>query len=263
MIYSHQQRAIDYITEKFKSDQQVKALLLSGSISHGFNDEKSDIDLNIIVTNDLYEQKKNTQALTFWESASDYYEGGYFDGKFIPLEYLDIVARQGNEPTKFALKDVKILFDNTGQVADYINKIQIYDEERIQSNSIRFLSQLEGWYWYCKEAYKKQNEYLLNVSISKLILYSGRLILLDNRVFFPYHKWFIKVLENVSQKPPELLNIIPRLLNNKSKEDIDILYKVIKDYKDWSNGIKFSWTSHFVHDIETFWMRGEEFIENI
>ena len=57
MIYSHQQKAIDYITNKFETDSQVHALIISGSIAHGFNDEKSDVDINIIVSNDSYENK--------------------------------------------------------------------------------------------------------------------------------------------------------------------------------------------------------------
>jgi predicted nucleotidyltransferase len=263
MIYPHQQNAIDYISNKFKKDSQILALLLSGSIPHGFNDGNSDIDLNIIISKKLYEQKKNEQALTYWESADNFYLGGYFDGKYISFDYLDMVLKKGNEPTRFALQDSIILFDNTGKVANYIEQIGTYNEGTILDNSIRFLSQFEAWYWYCKEALLKQNEYLLNLSVSKLILFAGRLILIDNRVFFPYHKWFIKMLEKVPKKPPEYLYIVNELLNNKSKENIDALYNSVKNYKDWSNGSQFNWASHFLHDIETVWMRGEEFIENI
>jgi hypothetical protein len=263
MIYPHHQRAIDYITEKLKSDPQVLALIISGSIAHGFNDEKSDVDINIIVSNDLYEQKMSTQTLTYWESGTDFYDEGYFDGKYITLDYLDLVSKQGNEPTRFALQDSLIAFDRTGQVADYIKKIGTYDEGRIQKNTIRFLSQLEAWKWYCTEALKKQNGYLLDTSVSKFILFSGRLILLDNKFFFPYHKWFIKSLEKAPKKPLELMDTISKLLNCKSEENINALYQIIKDHKDWANGINLNWSSYFVHDVETVWMREEEFIENI
>jgi len=263
MIYPHQQKAIDYITKKLEADPQVHALILSGSIAHGFNDERSDIDFNMIVSNDLYETKKNMQALTYWESAADFYDEGYFDGKYITLEYLDLVAKRGNEPTRFALQDSIIAFDKTGQVADYIKKIGTYDESRIQKNAIRFLSQLEAWKWYCTEALKRQNQYLLEMAASKLILFSGRLILLDNKIFFPYHKWFMKALENAPQKPPEFMNSILKLLNNKSEENVTALYQITKEHKDWANGVNFSWSSNFLYDIETVWMREEDFIENI
>ena len=34
MIYLHQKRAIEYITEKFRADPDVYALIISGSIAH-------------------------------------------------------------------------------------------------------------------------------------------------------------------------------------------------------------------------------------
>ena len=263
MIYPHQQRAIDYITGKFKTDPDVHALIISGSIAHGLNNAQSDVDINIIVSNDFYEQKNNAGDLTYWETAADFYDEGYFDGKYITLDYLDLVSKQGNEPTRFALHDSIIAFDKTGQVSDYIKKIGMYNEEKAQENTIRFLSQLEAWKWYSTEALKRQNRYLLDTSVSKLILFSGRLILLDNKMFFPYHKWFMKSLENAPQKPHDLMNTIDKLLNCKSEENINALYQMIKDHRNWANGLKFRWGSYFLHDIETVWMREEEFIENL
>jgi len=263
MIYPHQQKAIDYITDKFKADPEVHALLVSGSVAHGFNGKNSDIDINIVVPDSFYKQKLDNNALTYWESAGQFYKPGYFDGKYITLDYLDMVAKRGNEPTRFALHDSIIAFDKTGKVADYIDRIGTYDENLAQKNTIRFLSQFDAWKWYCIEAIKRKNKYLLETSISKFVLFAGRLILLDNKIFFPYHKWFIKALENAPNKPPKLMKTIFKLIRRKSEKDINSLYKIIKDYKDWANGINYKWSSYFLQDVETVWMRNEDFIENI
>ena len=263
MLYPHQQKAIDYITNKFQSDSLVQALLLSGSIPHGFNDENSDIDLSIVVSNEAYEQRQADNALTYFERADDFYAGGYFDGKYITLDYLSLAAERGSEPTKFALSGAHILFDKTGQAADYIKKISKYNIANIQENTLRFLAQFEAWRWYCKEALAKNNQYLLDTSVSKLILFAARLILLENRRFFPYHKWLMKVLENCDDRPADLMPAIQQLLANKTPENIEYLYALIKNYKDWAGGAEYSWTSYFVHDIDTVWMRQDEFIENL
>lgn len=263
MIYDHQQKTIDYIADKFQSDDNVGALLISGSIAHGFNDEKSDIDINIIISNEIYKQKEKERAVTYWESADGFYEEGYIDGKYITLNYLSLVAERGNEPIRFALHDSQIAFDKTGKVADYLKKIGTYELANIKENAIRFVSQFDAWKWYCDEALKKNNQYLLDLSVSRLILFAGRLILLENRMFFPYHKWFMRVLDDAANKPLELMPAIQRLLKDKSPDNISELYEMIKNYKDWSEGIKYSWPSHFVHDIENVWMRQNDFIENI
>lgn len=263
MIYQHQQKAIDYITAKLQSDRQVDALLISGSISHGFNDDNSDVDINIVVSNEIYEQKKKKHNLVYFESADNFYNGGYFDGKYITMDYLSLVAERGNEPTRFALQDSKIAFDKTGQVAGLLERIGIYKSEKIHENTIRFLSQLDAWKWYCDEAIKRDNRYLLDLSVSKLILFAGRLILMENRTFFPYHKWFLRVLEEVENKPLGIIPAIQDLLNNKSSDNIKRFYEMIKNYKDWAGGIEYSWPSHFILDTETVWKRQDEFVENI
>jgi len=271
MIYPHQQKAIAYISDKFKQDPNVDALLISGSIMHGFNDETSDVDINIVVSEELYQQKRSQNALTYYEEAENFYpsrlsgqsDGGYFDGKFISLNYLSLVAKQGNEPTRFALYDVDIAFDRTGKVADLIKQIGVYNMENIQQNAIRFISQMDGWKWYCGEAIRRNNQYLLDTAVSRLILFAGRLILLENREFFPYHKWFLAMLERCENKPADFMPAVKRLLENKTHDNINYLCELVRTYRDWSGGAKYSWTSNFVEDVETIWMRQDEFIENM
>ncbi|MCL2372360.1 MAG: hypothetical protein FWC78_03040 [Defluviitaleaceae bacterium] len=263
MIYPHQQLAIDYITAKMQQQSHVQALLVYGSIMHGFNDEASDVDVCAVVSEAIYQQKREAGALTFYEEAGQFYDGGYFDGKYVSLEYLAAVAQRGNEPTRFALHNALVAFDNTGQVAGLLKKIGEYDATLAQENAIRFLSQLEGWRWYCKEAVAKSNLYLLEVAVSRLVLFAGRLILLDNLVFFPYHKWFMKALEGCKSKPVGIMAAIDALLAEKSMENVTRLYDMVKGHRDWAAGREFSWNTYFVHDVETVWIRQDEFVENL
>jgi len=263
MIYKHQQDAIDFITAKMQQDEQVEALLISGSIAHGFNDEQSDVDFNVVVSNEIYEKKRREHALTYYESAETFYPGGYFDGKYISLDYLSLVAQKGNEPSRFALHDSMIAFDRTNQVAASIAEIGRYNLEGIQEKTTRFLSQIDAWKWFCGEAIRKKDAYLLDVSVSKLILFAGRLILLDNRKFFPYHKWFLRVLDSCINKPSGMLQTIRSLIEQKTEGNITALYQLVKEHKDWAAGEAYSWSSNFVFDIETVWMRHEDCIENI
>jgi len=263
MIYPHQKKAIDYITQKFTNDPKIDSLLICGSIAHGFNDEYSDIDINIVISNSLYQEREKNRSLTYWESAELFYPSGYFDGKYITLEYLSLAAKEGNEPTRFALHDSIIAFDKTNTIKNVLNEINNYPLGCLSDNIFRFLSQILGWKWYCEEAIKKNNKFLLDISITKFILFIGRLILLDNKVFFPYHKWFLKVLETVPDKPQNLLMYINKVLENKTLENIEKLYELVIKYKDWTKGQEYKWSSYFVNDIELNWMKGNEYIENI
>lgn len=263
MIYPHQQKAIDYIVGKLNADPQIDALLVSGSIAHGLNTENSDVDINIVISNDLFEQKNLKNELTYWEDMSKFYKGGYIDGKYITLDYLKLVAEKGNEPSKFALHDVILKFDRTNKAKELLEKISTFPIENIQERKIKFVAQLQAWKWYCDEALNKKDKYLLDISVSKLILFGGRLILLHNNMFFPYHKWFIKMLEIAPNKPNNLMMLIDKLLNNKTSENINEFFNAIINFYDWSDGKEYIWSNHFLNDVEHNWIYNNEFIENL
>lgn len=263
MIYPHHQKAIDYIINKLKDDPDVLALLISGSVAHGFNDINSDVDLNIVISEKSYNERNAERKLLYWEDASGFYENGYFDGKYITLDYLSMVAERGNEPSRFALHDVIIAFDKTNSVEGYIKEIGNYNKINEKGNTVRFLSQFDSWKWFCGEALKRENKYLLDLSVSKLILFGSRLILLENKLFFPYHKWLLKVLENAPDKPDGLIYSAEKLLNDKTPENINEFYELIKGYKNWTNGAEYNCFDYFMRDVETVWMDEKECIDNI
>lgn len=258
-----QQRAMRHISEYFAAEPGVLALLFSGSIVHGLGSPGSDVDLNIVITDELYEEKHKAGALTYWASGEQFYPGGYFDGKFITLDYLRLVAERGNEPTRFALHDAAIDFDRTGEVGALLQRIGTYPEDASGERSLRFLSQLQAWRWYCGEALRKGNRYLLQTAVTKMLLFGGRLILLENRTFFPYHKWLLAVLEKAQEKPPQLLLLMERVLEEPTEQHIEEYFQAVLQFRDWARGREYSWSSLFVGDIETRWMNSEEFIENL
>ena len=262
MIYPHQQKAREYIAEKFRQEEQVVALLFVGSIQHKFHDENSDIDMIIVLTNEAYAKRIAENHVHYYESAEQFYKGGYFDGHCFNLEYFQIASERANEPTRFYLHDAEVVFDHSNTIRRYIDMISIYDTERIREKTMRFLSQLEGWKWYFDEAHKKNNRYLMDLATSKMILFSARLILVDNKMFFPYHKWLLKCLEKAPRKPDGILRSIDKLLVDRTQEGVEELVGMIRSHKVWTNE-PFNWCNHFINDIETLWMRQEEFIENI
>lgn len=83
-----------------------------------------------------------------------------------------------------------------------------------------------------------------------------------NEVLYPSHKWFLKVLENVKEKPVELMTYINSLLKAPTKENVSALYHCIKDYRDWEKS-DIGWPSMFMLDIELTWMNGSTPVSDI
>lgn len=254
-MYKHHEETIKNILEKLKVKDEVLGILLTGSIAHGFETSKSDVDIMIIVSEKDYKKRTEIKELTYWENESCTYEEGYIDGKYVSVDFMEKVAMIGSEPARFAFDGAVILYSKIEGLKELLEKITKYPIQKKEENIERFFAQLEGWKWFSKEAIKHNNKYLLNHSISNLVLFGGRLILAYNEILYPYHKWFIKRIEKANEKPEDIMEIINDVLSKKDKESIERFYECIINFTDW-NVKQPSWTSQFVSDSELNWLNG-------
>jgi len=118
-MHPHHAQTIQNVTEYFQRDPQVLALLLSGSIAHGFETSTSDVDIMIIISEDDHQKRFQTGQLTFFNTELCTYTGGYVDGKYLSLDFVKQVSAKGSEPARFAFEGSRLLF----------NKIEGLEEE--------------------------------------------------------------------------------------------------------------------------------------
>jgi hypothetical protein len=126
----------------------------------------------------------------------------------------------------------------------------------------RFYAQFEAWHWYCQESIRLKNDYLLGTSVSKFILFSGRIILAHNELLYPYHKWFLRVLEGANDKPDGLLECIHQLNSTQTIENIEALYEKIKNFQVWSDN-PYGWPTQFMFDSELNWLDGKTPVDDL
>ena len=76
-----------------------------------------------------------------------------------------------------------------------------------------------------------------------------------NETLYPYHKWFLKVLDQVKDKPDGLMETIQTLLKEPTQEHISKLYHLIKDFRNWEVS-ELHWPVLFMKDSELNWLNG-------
>ena len=261
-MHPHHIQSIQNVTEYFQSDPEVLALLLSGSIAHGFQNPTSDIDLMIFLSEENYQIHFQTGQLTFFNTELCTYEGGYIDGKYISLSFVKQVLEKGSEPARFAFEVSRVLFSKIEGFQEDICKIVEYPIAGKAERNKHFYAQLEAWHWYCGEALKKDNQYLLRTAVNKLILFGGRLILAHNEMLYPYHKWFLKVVEGAKDKPLDLMTCIQTLTESPTAENIETFYEKIKTFQSW-NGNPYGWGTQFMLDSELNWIDGKTPVDDL
>lgn len=261
-MYSHHEDSIARTTEHFNKDPEVLALILGGSIAHGFAGPASDIDVMMILSDDDHQRRRARSEVMFYDPSLCTYEGGYVDGKYLSVSFLNSVAASGSEPARFAFKDARIRFSRIDGLDELIQSITRYPVERKADSIRRFYAQLEAWHWYTQEGLKRGNPYLTGAALSKLVLFGGRMILAHNEILYPYHKWFIKVLENAVNKPADLLQRIEDAYDQPSATNVARFYETVKNFRAWETSDTY-WPNQFMLDSELNWLDGHTPIDDL
>lgn len=106
------------------------------------------------------------------------------------------------------------------------------------------------------KADRHDNLYTNTRAASQLALFAGRLILVENRILFPYHKWFMHYLGKCPKRPEGFMDQIQALLQYPGMDQADLLSQNLKAFKDWgvTDFQAFMW---FFEEEELSWMDGK------
>ena len=254
-MLAHHQQAIEAATSKLKERAEVLGVIIGGSVAHGFANERSDIDLMIVVSNETYQTVVDKGDLHYYEKDSTPYEGGYVDGKYTCEALIRDVAERGSEPARFAYRDGIVTYSKIDGLEDLVAKAAQYPAHEKQEKLEKFYAQLEAWKWLFEEGVKRNEIYLMDHAAAHVVLFAGRLILAHNETLYPFHKWFMRVLDGVEQKPDGMMKLMEQALRHKTKENIDALFNAVTGYTEWPKPQK-GWPARFMLDSELMWRTG-------
>jgi predicted nucleotidyltransferase len=252
-MHPHHADSISRVAAHFEALPEVQALVLGGSIAHGFARPTSDVDVLIVISEEDHERRRATGRLTFLSHDLCTYPGGYVDGKYVTRAFIGQVAERGSEPARFAFADARVIFSRVDDLAALLERAARYPVEGRTDRMRRFHAQLQAWHWYAHEALRLDNRYLLGVALARLVLFGGRLVLAHNHALYPYHKWFLEVLSRVEEQPPGLLDRIQDLHENPSAATVTEFFETIRDFREWPPLVA-GWGDQFMIDSEQNWL---------
>jgi predicted nucleotidyltransferase len=258
----HHHASINNVVDYFKQQPEAQALLLAGSLAHGFSLPTSDVDILIIVSEEDYERRLQTNDIHFFNTELCTYEGGYVDGKYVGKQFLDKVAAKGSDPARFAFKDAIILYSNVSWLEGALKAAIRYPIEEKADRLKRFYAQFEAWHWFSGEALRHNNHYLLATAVSKMVLFGGRLILTHNEMLYPFHKWFPRVLAKAPLQPTGLMEKVDAILTGPNSDSIETFFTAIKEFQPWEI-TPGGWPVQFVADTEWTWMDNRSAVDDL
>src|SRR3954462_3341700 len=130
----HHAASIRNLVAEFERDPAVLAVLLGGSLAHGFARPDSDIDVAIVLTAAEFQQRQQTGKLHYNNRTLCTYDG-YIDGKYMDEAFLRLVAARGSDPARYAFKDCRILFSRVAGLEDLLATIVRYPVDQIPART--------------------------------------------------------------------------------------------------------------------------------
>ncbi|MBA2679655.1 MAG: DUF4037 domain-containing protein [Ktedonobacteraceae bacterium] len=258
-LQAHHLAVVERLKALFGEDPRYLAMLVGGSLAKGWGNANSDVDILLVVTEEEYARRAASDDLGYINKEICDYPDGYVDGKIIDEAFLRDVAERGSEPARAAFINAHIAFSHLPHLAEMIQSIPVYPEQDREKKLRAFYCQIQAHRWFIKEAAKRQSTYLMAHATSEMVFFSARLILAYNRILYPFHKWLMRAVEDVPEKPADFLPLAEKLLKEGSVAHAETLWECINGFRDWQ--ITDSWGVRFMHDSEWTWRNGQLAVE--
>lgn len=255
-MFPHHAATLANVERIFADDPEVIALLVGGSIAHGYARENSDVDIMIVISSAAYARRQAADQLLYLDFEHCTYEGGYIDGKYVDREFMERVAQRGSEAARFAFQDAQVVFSRDPNLADLLDRITRYPTANRDANIARFLGQLNAWKWMAAEGRKHGNRYLIQRAIDNFILFASRVVLAHNERLYPFHKWMLREVERCPDRPADLLERFDRILATQSAEEMEAVFAAIKTLTPVTFDDA-TWGRWFLRDSEQNWLHHE------
>lgn len=259
----HHVDSIANLVREFETKPEVSALILGGSLAHGFAKPDSDIDVAIVVSAAEFARCRQGGRLHYNNRELCTYPG-YIDGKYMDVDFLRLVAARGSDPARYAFQDARVLFSRIDGLEGLLADIVRYPVAEKHDRIARFAAQLLGWRWYYTEGVRQQNNYLTGLALQKVVLFACRIVLADNELLFPYHKWMLRVTQNAPRQPPGLAAQIDQIMTAPTWERVNGFCLGILAFAGLDHDqVNASWPTFFMRDTELRWMTGDPSIDDL
>ena len=208
---------VERLLEHYSADESVLGIILVGSAGKGYDDEESDIDLEIIVAEDKYNAlEKKTQRFIH---AEDY------DLVFTTIAKLQQFRESKKDEDHWRYQGCPVLLDKTGKLDGILKEIEKYDlDSRLERLKRYYLG-----YWqnslHSVGCVRHENKWGAKIYAALAMRDLIRLLFNLNYRWAPELQWAFKEIHSLKGKPPNLEPKIQDFLARPDSEKFSRLWE--------------------------------------
>ena len=251
-MYQHHKDSLENM-KKYFMEKDVIALVFGGSVAKGNERPDSDLDAMVVVSDEIYKEKKETNSTAETISGFCTYEGGYFDIKYMTKGFLQEAAEKGSEPARNAFVKAQVLFSHDPEIEEIVAKIPVFQKSEKEEKMMSFYADFWLKYYYFMKSCPIDGSMKLH-AINEIIYSLYRIILQENEILFACNRRLEEQVTEISHQTAELTELGKRLAQTQEMNDADAFvqkFQEISSYvptKDISKIL-----STYTQDFEQWW----------
>jgi predicted nucleotidyltransferase len=226
-------KLIQKLMNELSVDEFVLAVVQVGSKAKGYDDKHSDVDLEVVVTEDRYaELAKNSQKIIHTDK---------YDLIYTTLDKLRQVRHSDNDEDHWNYVNSIVLLDKTGALQGILNGITAYDEaSRVDRLKRYFRAYWENTLssWSCLE---HKNSWAARIYAAIAVQDLIRFLFNFNHLWAPRIQWAFKEIPLLSSKP---LKLQTRLESISRRPETAKLSRLWNQTVELLRTEKYSWVDH-------------------
>lgn len=259
-MYNHHEESIKIMTDYFKKQEDVIALILGGSVAKGMERPDSDLDAMVVVTPGRYERHMAEGTLSECIYGWCTYEGGYFDVKYITKHFLEAAARAASEPTRNAFVSSRVLFTRDEDITGYVRQIPLFQQKEKDDKMLSFYSDLSLNYNYFWKICRPSGYMKLHTA-AEIIYACCRMVLQINETLFPSNRRLEETAARAANKPEGFMELCREFEDSLSDEACDRLVDAFLKWLPYPVPQELSAVlSRYEADFEQWWLNPRPFI---
>lgn len=236
--------------------------MVAGSLTKGYGSLNSDVNGFVIVTDEAFTRRRASSELTFFSTELCDYEGGYIDAKYVDRAFREAVVERGSEPARSAFLGAIVAWSTDPSIDALVHVAATFPEAGVEQRMARFLAQAQGAQWFVGEASKRDDPYLAGWATSRLALFTCRMVLAQNRVLYPYHKWLLRTVADLPDRPADFVDLGRARVIERSPSAAEAVVMSLLLFREWPHASA-RWSTHFMLDSEWNWPDGEPPIDDL
>lgn len=224
---------VNKLMEDYGTEKSVLGVIQVGSTAKGYDDELSDVDLEVIVTEERY--------AVLEKSFQKFEHTDRHDLIFTTVARLKNIINSERDEDHWNYEKSIVLLDRTGTVGKILEEITRYNRD---SRIIRLKRYYLG-YWNdtlsCFSCLKHKNDWGLRIYAALAIQELVRLLFNLNYQWSPRLQWAFRELRLLEKRPADLELQIESILEN---PDSDKLSRLWDDTASLLREENYTWVDH-------------------